>query len=178
MTFIENFKIAKTNEFNDELVEELQICISIRDEKHMNERQKLRIYQSALIKILRLHDVDDLDKVHDMYEMKVWSNSKSNNSRNLNHCRFYESASIKRSAHLISIITRSDQSDQKLWYVNNYIDWETYNTFYNVKYWKSDWRWMISIDDRIFTVCNHRLSNDSDLSRFLESDRGRFDESY
>ena len=60
----------KANEIEDELVEKLQMCISIRDETQRDSRDTSMIYQDTLIKILRRRECDFFDKMHEMYEVE------------------------------------------------------------------------------------------------------------
>ena len=132
-----NLVSNESTSFEMKLSDQLQICVSIRDVKLMNAEKKDTLHYEALVKIFRLRSNESFDQIHEMFEVEHWLKSQVRNSRNLNHCRFYELFSITRSAHLISVTIgrEAENIDFKIWYVNNYIDWESYNTYYDSEYW-------------------------------------------
>ena len=119
---------------------QLQICVSIRDVGLVDAEEKGTLHYGALVKVFRLRGNGSPDQIHGMFEVEHWPESQARNPRNLNHCRFYEPSSITRSAHLIpaTIGREAEDTGPKIWYVNNYIDWESYNTYYDPEYWLLD----------------------------------------
>ena len=132
-----NLVSNESTSFKMKFSDQLQICVSIWNVKLMNVEKKNMLHYETLIKIFQLKNNEFFDQIHEMFEIEHWLKSQIKNSRNLNHCRFYEFFNIIRSAHLISItIERKVKNiDLKIWYVNNYIDWESYNIYYDSEYW-------------------------------------------
>ncbi len=62
-----------------------------------------------------------------MVEVESWSITIEKNSRFLIGKRIYSLAYIIRGTHVISATLPSVQ----YWFVNNYIDWDQFNTLYN-----------------------------------------------
>ncbi len=66
--------------------------------------------------------------------MKIehWSKQIFKNSRFIDDRRFYNMSTILRSLHVMSTITKRKKVEQKdFFYINNFIDWNIYNIFYD-----------------------------------------------
>ncbi len=121
---------------NDRLMRQLQIIITVHDSLRQNDNEKSVQYSRALIELLKLKNNEVLDALHDMIEVEQWSKNTVKKSRYL-ECRwFYNMSTILRSAHLIST------ESKKFFYVNNYIDWDTFNILYEESFLKKKVRKM------------------------------------
>ena len=115
---------------NDKLMKQLQIIITVHDSLHQDDNEKSVQYSRTLIELLKLKNNEVLDALHDMIEVEQWSKNTVKKSRYLECWRFYNMSIILRSAHLISI------ESKKFFYVNNYIDWDTFNILYEENFLK------------------------------------------
>jgi len=59
-----------------------------------------------------------------MVELEDWPHNQAVNTRALGPCRFYNMAIIIRSAHIVP-------ATAGIYYINNYINWDQYNTLYD-----------------------------------------------
>ncbi len=65
-------------------------------------------------------------------KIKHWSKQIFKNSRFINDRRFYNMLTILRSLHVVSTITKQKKVKQRnFFYINNFIDWNIYNIFYD-----------------------------------------------
>ena len=62
-----------------------------------------------------------------MIEVEPSLESQAKNPRKLGHRRFYEMSNVIRSAHVVP-------AGKGRSYINNYIDWDQYNTLYDVDF--------------------------------------------
>lgn len=116
------------------MIDYFQLIISIYDHKQLNDKSKCRVYIDALIALHRLKNNEKVNKIHEMFEVKSVSITMTKQSRELhNHC-FFEMHDILRSAHIILI------EREKHYYVNNFVDWNQYNTIYNSEFMTKDIR--------------------------------------
>lgn len=112
----------------------LELVMTVIDHKKMRAGGGWPRYSGALIEPFRLRGNGVPDEYHGMYEVESWP--KSNAKRPyLGKRRFYNIASIKRSAHLVPAGTTDD--DKNLQFINNTADWEQYNTLYDPDFQKS-----------------------------------------
>ena len=61
-----------------------------------------------------------------MTEVKHWHSTTTRNPHSLASGRFYSMQSILQSAHVVP----AGYSHSDLFYINNYVDWDQYNTLY------------------------------------------------
>ncbi len=111
-------------------MKQLQIIITVRDSFRQDDNEKPVQYSRALIELLKLKNNEVLNALHDMIEVEQWSKNTVKKSRYLECWWFYNMSTILRSAHLISI------ESKKFFYVNNYIDWDTFNILYEENFLK------------------------------------------
>ncbi len=65
-------------------------------------------------------------------KIKHWLKQIFKNSRFINDRRFYNMLTILRSLHVVSTITKQKKVKQRnFFYINNFIDWNIYNIFYD-----------------------------------------------
>ncbi len=124
----ENSDIVKA--LNDRLMRQLQIIITVHDLLHQDDNEKSVQYLRALIELLKLKNNKVLDTLHDMIEVEQWSKNTVKKSWYFECWWFYNMSTILWSAHLISI------ESKKFFYVNSYIDWDTFNILYEENFLK------------------------------------------
>ena len=107
---------------NGKLVSQVQVVITIQDLDRRTMQNGPVTYCGALIKLLRPWS-KGIDKTTGMLELQPWRSSTANHPRVLGAIRFYEMSAILRSVHVVP-------DDGTGYYVNNYVDWDTYNTIY------------------------------------------------
>ena len=81
------------------------------------------MYCRALLELLRLQS-KNIDKITDIFELQSWQNPTTTNLRMLGAIKFYDMSAILQSVHIVL-------DDGTRYYMNNYTDWDTYNTVYN-----------------------------------------------
>ena len=126
----QNNKLMKSSE---KCVEQVQIIIIILDYQRLNFKKWSQRYTETLFKLKHWINKKATHSVHDMHEVKNFSSNTFQNSRLLNSCHFYDLLHIIRSAHLVS----ANQMHIRF-YVNNFIDWNQYNTVYDSNFMTSD----------------------------------------
>ena len=85
-------------------------------------------YTRAFIDLLRLKNSGKPNKVHGMVEVEDWPVLGAKNPRKLGHRCFFEMSTILRSAHIIPSGTPG------MYYINHYVDWDQYNTIYDLDF--------------------------------------------
>ena len=105
------------------------IIINLNQIKCNDENKRMR-YQNVLIKTLQWRNKKYSYKIHDIIKTKRNFALKKRNDINKKSRRFWALSIIKRNAHVILV----DEKNQ-IFYINNFIDWEIYNTFY-----RDDWK--------------------------------------
>ncbi len=109
---------------------QLQIIITVCNSLRQNDNEKSVQYLRALIELLKLKNNEVLNALHDMIEVEQWSKNTVKKSQYLECWWFYNMSTILRSAYLIST------ESKKFFYVNNYIDWNTFNILYKENFLK------------------------------------------
>jgi len=121
---------------------ELQLIISVQDPERSRmiadddgiSRKKSAVYTGALLDRLQVLNSGQPHEIHGMVEARrcpcrrtlsetCWSSSRK---RNLGCRSFYPLENVIRSAHVIPT-----SAEHESFYVNNYIDWDQYNTLYD-----------------------------------------------
>ena len=100
-----------------------------------NENNNYLKYINALIKFFWFENSNTVDHYHDIMKVKTWHTSDARNSHNINVWWFYQMFTIFHNAHIISIELWNDT-----YYINNYIDWNTYNTIYDSDFFSQEMR--------------------------------------
>ncbi len=118
---------------SERCVEQVQIIIIVLNHQRLNFKKRSQRYTEALFKLKRWINKEVTHSMHDMHEVKNFSSNTSQNSRLLDFRHFYNLLHIIRSAHLVS----ANQMCIKF-YVNNFINWNQYNTVYDLNFMTSD----------------------------------------
>jgi hypothetical protein len=116
---------------NDKLIEQIQVILTIEDSKRVTNQTKSNIYFKVLLNLMRSRNKDISNEIFDMIELQSWSKKVFKNSKKLDVKRFFDMSSILQNAHVIS-------NKRNEYYVNNYIDWNTYNTAFDNDFLKKD----------------------------------------
>ena len=75
------------------------------------------------MKLLRLQS-RDIEKIINILELQPWSISTAINPRMLEAIKFYDKLPILQNVHVVL-------DNGNGYYVNNYVNWNTYNTVYD-----------------------------------------------
>ena len=97
--------------------------MTVEDPERWTEKGKPAMYAGALLELLWLRS-RGIDKTTGMLELQPWLISTAINPRMLRAIRFYAMLAILQSVHVVP-------DDRNGYYVNNYVDWDTYNTVYD-----------------------------------------------
>jgi hypothetical protein len=124
-------KQTSLNALNDKLIKQIQIIMTIEDLRKIINQIKSNIYFEILLNLMRSRNKDISNEIFDMIELQFWSKKIFKNSRKFDVKRFFDMSSILRSAHVIS-------NERNEYYVNNYIDWNTYNIAYDNDFMRKD----------------------------------------
>jgi len=116
---------------NDQLSDQLRLILFIinllRQDNKNNELQ----HNDALVKLLKSCNKKTQHAVHEMIEIKHWSKDNVKNSRSLEASWFFHLHTILRSVHVVSANNISSESNKnKFFYINNFSDWDSYNSIY------------------------------------------------
>jgi Plavaka transposase len=109
------------------LVGQLQLIVTVLDIERLDKYGVYVQYTGAMVELLQPLNHGLPHPTHGMVEVKRWPRSSVNTRQVLGGGRFYSMPSILRSAHVVPAAT----SCPDLYYVNNYIDWDQYNTLYS-----------------------------------------------
>ena len=107
--------------------------MSVQDSERTDDRNKSVRYCEALFKLLRSRNKDILNKISEIIKLQSWTEERNKNSRMLKFMKFYDVFLILRSVHVML----NDKDD---YYINNYEDWNTYNTIYDADFLKNEAR--------------------------------------
>ncbi len=118
---------------SERCVEQVQIIIIMLNHQQLNFKKWSQRYTKMLFKLKRWINREATHSVHDMHEVKNFSSNTSQNSRLLNSCHFYDLSYIIRNAHLVF----ANQMCIRF-YINNFIDWNQYNTVYDLNFMTSN----------------------------------------
>ena len=118
---------------SERCVEQIQIIIIMLNYQWFNFKKWSQRYTEMLFELKRWINKEATHSMHDMHEVKNFSSNTFQNSRLLDSCRFYNLLHIIRSAHLVS----ANQTRIRF-YVNNFINWNQYNTVYDLNFMTSN----------------------------------------
>jgi hypothetical protein len=107
---------------------QIQAIITVIDNSRHDNKGALVQYTGVFIDLLRLRNNGQVHGVHGMVEVKDWPQVHIQNPRNIGHRYFFDMSTILRSAHIIPTGTIG------LYYVNNYVDWDHYNTIFDPEF--------------------------------------------
>ena len=116
-------------------MKQLQLIVTIINSERKNKNNNYLKYINALIEFLQFENSDVIDHHHDMMKVKTWHANDARNSHNIDVWQFYQMFTILHNAHVISI-----ELQNNTYYINNYIDWNTYNIIYDSDFFSQEMR--------------------------------------
>ena len=120
------YQNIKTARDSSRQMRRLQLIVSVLDHEQLETDERSEIYTEAFIDVMHWVNKRATDKIHGMFEAEIMSVSTVINSRALSSWWFYDLSHIICSVHLVSV---NEQCTR--FYVNNFIDWDQYNTIYD-----------------------------------------------
>jgi hypothetical protein len=121
------------------LVGQIQLIATIIDTGIQNDDGRNPVYKGALVETLKTVNDGRMDSTSGMITVRRWPITCSANPRKLHAFKFYTLPTILRPAHLIPCNLPSPNSaEAQVFFVNNYISWEEYNSLY-ADTWEADW---------------------------------------
>ena len=88
-----------------------------------------------MIKLLQFKGKEIFHKFYDMIEVGSYSFKKLKTQRQLRFRRIFEMIDILKNVYIVFDFMISDKHNFIL-YINNYVDWDFYNTLYNMNFMK------------------------------------------
>ncbi len=89
-----------------------------------------------MVKLLQWCQQGSVNPVHGIVEVKSWPITIGKNPRFLTRERIYSLAHIIREVHVIAAILLP----VSYWFLNNYIDWDQFNTLYDKDFERKETR--------------------------------------
>ena len=118
------------------LIGQLQLIVTVLDIKRLDKYGIYVQYTGAMVELLQPLNYGLPHPTHVMVKVKRWPRLSVNTRQVLKGGRFYLMLSILRSAYIILAAT----SYPDLYYVNNYINQDQYNTLYSDNFLKEGTR--------------------------------------
>ncbi len=115
------------------MINQIFCILFIHDLKFRDEKNKSLIYYNVLLNLKRSRFKRISNIINDMIELKNWRNEIARNSRNLKANKMYDISNVIRSIHVIF-------SEFEHYYVNNYVNWNTYIIVYDENFLKNEIR--------------------------------------
>ncbi len=116
---------------NNRLSDQLRLILFIIDSLRWDNKNNELRHNDVLIELLKLRNKRTQHAVHEMIEIEHWSKDNVKNSRSLKVSRFFYLHTILRSVHVVSANNISSESNKnKFFYINNFSDWNSYNSIY------------------------------------------------
>ena len=131
-----NYKTTNSVKSSGRRVRGLKFIIIVFDHERIKADETSHEYIKAFIERLNWIVDEKLNIIYDMFEARVSSKNKSKKLKKLNHRRFYDLCNIIRNVHLIS----TNQSCTRF-FVNNFLDWDQYNTIFDSKFIRNEIRY-------------------------------------
>ena len=109
-------------------VGQLQAIVTIIDHQRRDTNGTAVQYTGALIDILRFRYHGNVHSIHGMIEAEDWAQTSSRKPRNIEYRCFFDMSMILRSAHVVP------SGNGGTYYINNYVDWDQYNTIFDPEF--------------------------------------------
>jgi len=98
---------------------------------HQNNKNNELQHNDALVELLKLCNEKTQHAMHEIIEIKHWSKDNVKNSRSLEVNQFFHLHTILKSVHVVSANDNcSKLNKNKFFYINNFNDWNSYNSIY------------------------------------------------
>ena len=109
-------------------VGQLQAIVTIIDHQRRDTNGTAVQYTGVLIDILRFRYHGNVHSIHGMIEAEDWAQTSSRKPRNIGYRCFFDMSMILRSAHVVP------SGNGGTYYINNYVDWDQYNTIFDPEF--------------------------------------------
>ena len=106
----------------------MQAIVTVVDDSRHDSKGAPVQYTGVFINLLRLKNNGQVHSVHGMVEVEDWPQVHTQNPRNIGYRCFFDMSTILRSAHIIPT------NNTGIYYVNNYVDWDQYNTIFDPEF--------------------------------------------
>ena len=131
----ESFQEHRPDVLRGRLLGQFQLIVTVIDPLRRDTRDKPLRYTSAFIELFKWRNQGRVHETHGMFEVERWPINNARKSRILNARRFYEIPTIMHCAHVVPAAESSS-----VFYVNNWINWEAYNTIYDPGFLSKNYR--------------------------------------
>ena len=101
------------------------------------KKKKYKEYIEVLIELLRFKAKKVFHEIHDMIEVDFYFFKESKTQRQLKFCRIFEMIDILKNVHIVFDFMISNKHNF-ISYINNYVDWDSYNTLYDMNFMKKN----------------------------------------
>ncbi len=116
---------------NDQLSDQLRLILFIINSLRQDNKNNELRHNDALVELLKLRNEKTQHAVHEMIEIKHWFKNNVKNSCSLEASQFFHLHTILKSVHVVSANdSRSESNKNKFFYINNFNDWDSYNSIY------------------------------------------------
>src|SRR5580692_6023507 len=109
-------------------VGQVQAIVTVVDDSRRDSKGAPVQYTGVFVDLLRLRNNGQVHSVHGMVEVEDWPQVCTQNPCNIGHWCFFDMSTILRSAHIIPT------NNTGIYYVNNYVDWDQYNTIFDPEF--------------------------------------------
>jgi hypothetical protein len=120
---VESIDEVDCSAFRGRIIGQLQLIVTIIDSQRVDEHHKSIRYCEAFVNVMKSRNNERFNDIIRMISLEAWSRSHAANLRFLELNRIYDVSSIIRSVHVVP-------NDKRGLYVNNYANWDVYNSVY------------------------------------------------
>ena len=126
--WVQDTKAGNSSPLDGRKVGQVQAIITVIDDSRHDSKGAPVQYTGVFIDLLHFRNNGQVHKVHGMVEVEDWPQVRTQNPRNIGHRYFFDMSTILRSAHIIPTDSIG------LYYINNYVDWDQYNTIFDPEF--------------------------------------------
>jgi hypothetical protein len=109
--------------FRERIIKQLQLIMTIINFQKVDEHHKSIKYCETFVNVMKSRNNEKFNDITEIISLKAWSRSHAANLRFLKLNRIYDVSSIIKNVHMMS-------NDKRRLYVNNYANWNVYNSIY------------------------------------------------
>jgi hypothetical protein len=120
---IESIEKIDCNAFREKIIKQLQLIMTIINSQRVDEHHKSIRYCETFVNVMKSRNNEKFNDITEMISLKAWSRNHAANLRFLKFNRVNDVSSIIKSVHVMS-------NDKRELYVNNYANWDVYNSIY------------------------------------------------
>jgi hypothetical protein len=115
--------------FEKKLIDQIYCIFIIRDSNVRNHKNKSLTYTNVMLNIKHSRHKRIFNLINEMIELKNWRDEIARNFKNLKVNKIYDISIVIQSAHVTL-------NEFEHYYVNNYVNWDTYNIIYDENFLK------------------------------------------